>query len=136
MSSIIAQKQKIEPELTGIKQNTGDTKYSKIKVQSSKISSNFDLPHSLVFMVLLLSMNVCVGNIKRIKTTENRLNLECILRTRWALFCISPQSLQRKLFILTAISKPCPPFTAFCEETSTVTPNFFYTQYLHLRRTV
>ena len=27
--------------------------------------------------------------------------------------------------ILTAISKPCPPFTAVCEETSTVTRDFF-----------
>ena len=26
---------------------------------------------------------------------------------------------------LTAISKTCPPFTAVCEETSTVTPDFF-----------
>ena len=59
------------------------------------------------------------------KTTENKLDLECILRTRWALFFISPQTPPRRLSILTAISKPCPPFTAVCEETSTVTRDFF-----------
>ena len=37
-----------------------------------------------------------------------------------ALFCIFPQSPPRKLSIITAISRPCPPFTAVCEETSTV----------------
>ena len=40
-------------------------------------------------------------------------------------FCISPQSPPRKLPILTAISKLCPPFTAVCEKTSAVTPDFF-----------
>ena len=70
-------------------------------------------------------MNFCVGNIKHIKTTENKLDLECMLRKRWALFCISPQSPPRNVSILTAISKPCPSFTAVCEETSTVTPIFF-----------
>ena len=30
-----------------------------------------------------------------------------------------------ELSILTAISKPCPPFTAVCEKTSTVTLDFF-----------
>ena len=67
-------------------------------------------------------MNFCVGDIKHIKTTENKLDLECILRTRWALFCISPQSPPRKLSILTAISKLCPPFTAVCEDGD---PRFF-----------
>ena len=95
-----------------------------MKIHNSKISSNLDLPHSLAFNVLFSSLNVCVGDIKHRKTTENKLDLECILQTRWALFCISPQSPPRKLSILTAISKPCPPFTAVCEETSTVTPNF------------
>ena len=55
----------------------------------------------------------------------NKLDFECTPRTRWALFCISPQSTPRKLSILTAISNPCPPFTAVCEETSMVTPRFF-----------
>ena len=96
-----------------------------MKTHTSKISSNLDLPHSLVFNVFFSSLNFCVADIKHIKTTENELDLECILRTRWALFCISPQSPQRKLSILTAISKPCPPFTAVCEETITVTPDFF-----------
>ena len=77
------------------------------------------------FAAEFTSCCVCFGNIKHIKKTENKLDLECILRTRWALFCISPQSPPRKLSILTAISKPCPPFTAVCEETSTVTPDFF-----------
>ena len=48
----------------------------------------------------------CVGDIKHIKTTENKLDLKSILRTRWALFCISPQSPPRKLSILIAISEP------------------------------
>ena len=96
------------------------------KIHNSKISSNLDLPHSSVFKVILSSLNFCVGDTKHIKTTENKLDLECILRTRWALFCFSPQSPTRKLSILTSISKPCPPsFTAVGEETSTVTPNFF-----------
>ena len=34
-------------------------------------------------------MNFCFGDIKHIKTTENRLDLECLLRTGWALFCTS-----------------------------------------------
>ena len=79
----------------------------------------------MVFVALYPSMNLCVGDIKYIKTTENRLDLQCILRTRWALFCISSQSPLRKLSILTAFSKPCTLFTAVCEETSTVTPDFF-----------
>ena len=116
---------KIEPWLTGIKQNAGATKKSKIKIHNSKISSNLGLPHSLVFNVVFSTLNVCVGDIKHRKTTENKLHLESILQTRWALFCISPQSPPRKLSILTAISKPCPPFTAVCKETSTVTPDFF-----------
>ena len=97
LSSIIVQKQKIEPQLTGIKQNAGATKQSKIKIHNSKISSNLDLPHSLVFNVLFSSLNFCVGDIKHIKTTENKLDLECILRTRQAIFCISLQSPPRKL---------------------------------------
>ena len=125
LSSIIA--------LTGIKENAGATKQSKIKSHNSKISSNLDIPHSLVFAALFSSLSFRVGDIKHIKTTENKLDLECILRTRWALFCISPQSPPRKLSILTAISKPCPSFTAVCEETSTVTPIFFPR---HLQRTV
>ena len=84
-----------------------------------------DLPHSLVFVVLFSSMNFCVGDIKHIKTTANKFDLERILQTLWALFCISPQSPPRKLFILITISKPCSPFTAICEETSTLTPDFF-----------
>ena len=87
--------------------------------------SNLDLPHSLVFNVLFSGLNFCVGDIKHIKTTENKPDLECILRTWWTLFCISPQSPPLKLSILTAIWKPYPPFTAVCEETSTVTPDFF-----------
>ena len=70
-------------------------------------------------------MNFCVGDVKHIKTTENKLDLECVLRTWWALFCISSQFPPCRFSILTAISKPCPPFMAFCEETSTVTPIFF-----------
>ena len=102
LSSISVQRQKkIEPWLTGIKQNVGATKQSKMKIHNSKISSNLDLPHSLVFNVLFSSLNVCVGDIKHRKTTENKLDLECILQTRWALFCISPQSPPRKLSILT-----------------------------------
>ena len=80
-------------------------------------------------------MNFCVGDIKHIKTTENKLHLECILRTRWALFCISSQFPPCRFSILTAISKPCPPFMAVCEETSTVSPDFFF-WYLHVLRTV
>ena len=121
LSSIIVQKQKHRI----LAQNAGAAKQSKIKIHNSKISSNLDLPHSLVFNVLFSSLNFCVGDIKHIKTTENKLDLECILRTRWALFCIQPQSPPCKLFILTAISKLCPPFTAVCEETTTVTPDFF-----------
>ena len=123
--ALLCKSKKIEPYLTGIKQNAGATKWSKIKIHTSKISSNLDLPHSLVFDVFFSSLNFCVADIKHIKTTENELDLECILRTRWALFCISPQSPRCKLYVLTAISKPCPPFTAVCEETSTVTPDFF-----------
>ena len=101
-------------------------KWIRYKIHNSKISSNLDLPHSLVFNVLFSSLNFCVGDIKHIETTENKLDLECILQTRWALFCISPQSPPpRKLSILTAISKPRPPFTPVCDETSTVTPDFF-----------
>ena len=118
MSTIIA--------LTGIKENSGATKWSKINIHNSKISANLDLPHSLVFIVLFSSLNLCVGNIKHIKTTENKLDLECMLRKRWAQFCISPQSPPRNVSILTAISKPCPSFTAVCEETSTVIPFFFF----------
>ena len=80
-------------------------------------------------------MNFCVGDVKHIKTTENKLDLECVLRTWWALFCISSQFPPCRFSILTAISKPCPPFMAFCEETSTVTPDFFF-WYLHVLRTV
>ena len=123
--ALLYKSKKLEPYLTGIKHNAGATKQSKIKIHTSKISSNLDLPHSLVFNVFFSSLNFSVADIKHIKTTENKLDLECILRTRWALFCISPQSPPRKLSILTAISKPCPPFTAVCEETSTVAPDFF-----------
>ena len=70
-------------------------------------------------------MNFSVGNIKHIKRTENKLDIESRLRTRWAPFCVSPQSPPRKFTILTAIWKLCSPFTAVCEETSTVTPDFF-----------
>ena len=122
LSSIIA--------LTGIKENSGATKQSKINIHNSKISANLDLPHSLVFIVLFSSLNFCVGNIKHIKTTENKLDLECMLRKRWALFCISPQPPPRNEYILTAISKPCPSFRAVCEETSTVIPFFFFFSYL------
>ena len=80
----------------------------------------------MAFVVLYPSMNFCVGDIKHIKTTENKLDLECVLRTRWALFCISSQIPPHKFSILTAISKPCPPLTAVCEETNTETPNFFF----------
>ena len=31
-----------------------------------------------------------VAYIKRIKATENKLDLECTLRTRWASFCLVP----------------------------------------------
>ena len=55
-----------------------------IKIHNFKISSNLDLPPSLVFSVLFSSLNFCVGDIKHIKTTENKFDLECILRTRWA----------------------------------------------------
>ena len=72
----------------------------------------------VVFVVLFPSTNIFVGDIKDMKTTENKNHRERILRTRWALFCISFQSPRRKLSILTAISKPCPPFTAVCKETS------------------
>ena len=58
-----AKAKKIEPQLIGIKQNAGARR-----------------------------MNFCVGDIKHIKTTANKLDLECILQTRWAPFCISPQS--------------------------------------------
>ena len=50
-------------------------------IHNSKISSHLDLPPSLVFNVLFSSLNFCVGDIKHIKTTENKLDLECILRT-------------------------------------------------------
>ena len=33
-------------------------------------------------------MNFCVGDIKHIKTTENKLDLECVLRSRLALFLV------------------------------------------------
>ena len=122
--ALLCKSKEIEPQLTGIKQNSGATKQSKIKIHTSKISLNLDLPHSLVFNVFFSSLNFCVADIKHIKTTENKLDLECILPTRWALFCISPQSPPRKLSILTGISKPCPPFTVVCGETSTVTPDF------------
>ena len=122
--ALLCKGKKIEPWLTGIKLNAGATKWPKIKIHNSKISSNLGLPHSLVFNVVFSSLNVCVGDIKHRKTTENKLDLECIRRTRWALFCFSPQSPPRKLSILTAISKPCPLFTAVCGETSTVTPDF------------
>ena len=87
------------------------------KIHNSKISSNLDLPPSLVFNVLFSSLNFCAGDIKHIKTTENKLDLECVLQTRWALFCISPQSPPSKLSIQTTFHR--------CEETSTVTPDFF-----------
>ena len=80
---------------TGIKQNAGATKWSKIKIHNSKISSNLDLPHSLVFNVRFSSLSVCVGDIKRLKTTENKLDLECILWTRWPLFCTWRPSARR-----------------------------------------
>ena len=70
-------------------------------------------------------MNLSVGDIKHIKTTENKLDIESKLRTQWALFCVSSQSQPCKFSILTAIWKLCPPFTAVCEETSRVTPDFF-----------
>ena len=37
---------------------------------------------------------LCTCSGKRINTTENKLDLECILQTGWTLFCISPQSPQ------------------------------------------
>ena len=58
-------------------QNASATKLSQLKVHNFKISSNLDLPHSLLFS----SMNSCVGNIKHRKTTENKLDIECNLRT-------------------------------------------------------
>ena len=73
----------------------------------------------MVFVVLYPNMNFCVGDIKHIKTTENKLDLEC--------YTIS--------FILNLVPVPaaqivhpgqCPPFTAVCEETSTVTPDFVF----------
>ena len=70
-------------------------------------------------------MNFSVGNIKHITITENKLDIENKLRTRWAPFCVSSQFPPRKFSILTAIWKLCPPYTAVCEETSTVTPDFF-----------
>ena len=42
------------------------------------------------------------------------------------LYLVSVPAAQIKFSILTAFSKPCPPFTAVCEETSTVTPDFFF----------
>ena len=73
---------KIEPQLTEMKQNAGATKQFKIEIHTSKISSNLALPHSLLFNVFFSSLNFCVADIKHIKTTENELDLECILRTR------------------------------------------------------
>ena len=125
LSSIIAPKQKNRTLAHWNSTERWSYKSSKIKIHKSKIPSNLDLPHSLVFILLFSSMNFCVGDIKHIKTTANKLDLERIVRTRWALFCISPQSPPRKLSILIAISKPCSPFIAVCEETSTVTPGFF-----------
>ena len=37
-----------------------------------------------------------------------------------------------QIFILTGISEPCLPFTAFCEETSTVTPDFLSYLFIYL----
>ena len=108
-----------------LKLRTPALQQSKIKIYNSKISSNLDLPHSLVFVVLFESINFCVSDIKHIKTTESELNLECTLRTRGALFCISSQSPSHKFSILSAISKPCPPFKAVCEETRKVTAIIF-----------
>ena len=124
--ALLCKSKKIETQLTGIKQNAGATKWSKIKIHNSKISSNLDLLHSSVFNVIFSSLNFCVGDIKHIRTTENKLDLARVHTSNsMGLFCFSPQSPPRKLSILTAISKPCPPFRAVCEETSTVTPDFF-----------
>ena len=99
---------------------------AKIKIHNSKISANLDLSHSSVFNVIFSSLNFCVGDIKHIRTTENKLDLARVHTSNsMGLFCFSPQSPPRKLSILTSISKPCPPFTAVCEETSPGPPIFF-----------
>ena len=121
LSSIIAQKRKkIKPYIAHWNTEQQRYKIIQIKIYNSKISSNLYLPLYLVFVVLFPRMDFCVGDIKHIKTTAASL-----IRTRWALFRILSLSQLRKFFILTAISKPCPPFTAVCEDTSTVTPDFF-----------
>ena len=74
--ALLCKSKKIEPLLTGIKQNAGASKQSKIKIHNSKFSSNLDLPHSLVINVFLSSFNFCAGDIKHIKTNENKLDLE------------------------------------------------------------
>ena len=52
-------KQKNRTQLN-VKQNPGAT----IKIHNSKILSNLDLPHSLVFNVFFSSLNFCVSDIK------------------------------------------------------------------------
>ena len=76
----------------------------KTKIHNSKISPNLDLPHSLAFAVLFPSMNFCVGDIKHMKTTENKLDLECAFRTSWLLFCTSSRSPPRKSLDLKTMS--------------------------------
>ena len=70
------------------------------------LSKNKKMKEKCVFPNTLFKFNFCVGDIKHIKTTENKLDLKSILRTRWVLFCISLQSPPRKLSILIAISEP------------------------------
>ena len=86
LSSIVAQKQKKKKKKGTLAHwNTDRQRYKTVqtkKIHNSKISSNLDLCNCLVFVVLFPSMNVCFGDNKHIKTTENWLDLECILRTR------------------------------------------------------
>ena len=77
---------------------------------------------SLVFCCTLSKYEFRCWRYQTHRTTENKLDLECILRTRWALFCISSQSPPRKFCILTPMSN----FTVVCDESSTVTPGFFF----------
>ena len=63
---------------------------------------------------------------KQPKTTENKLDLECTLRTRRAPFCVSSQSPPRQFSTSLWSPNPWPPCTAVCEGTSLVTPDFIF----------
>ena len=114
-------KKKLNPSSLELNRTGGATKKSKIKIHNSKVSSNFDLSHSLVFNVLFSSLIFCVGNIKP-KT--------CLISSAYfehgGRYFVSRPSPRRPNYpSWLPISKPCPPITAVCEETSTVTPDFF-----------